>query len=169
VIEGKICQFGKLYCNIIKNMIATRDSVEPLKPLEHINIDFKFGSETKRFTYSNKESLVSDIEFIIFLFAERGSTNKKYISKSLEGVQTIMGWLIEKYGINVVVNAPLTALQPDVVTIPRIVACFPAKICEFNSMFLVDQLEMHIPNFQFFNNVLVNQFKLHISKFLTEF
>jgi hypothetical protein len=65
------------------------------------------------------------------MFSERRSTNKKYTSKSTDTVKQMMDWMIEKYGINTTVNAPLTSLDPDTITIPRIVACFPAKIREY--------------------------------------
>jgi hypothetical protein len=75
--------------------------------------------------------MAADIQFLIFLFAERGSTNKKYTAKSIDQVKVITDWLIEKYDIDITINAPLASLPPDTVTIPRIVACFPAKICEY--------------------------------------
>jgi hypothetical protein len=65
------------------------------------------------------------------MFPERGSTNKIYTFKSTDTVKQMMDWMIQKYGINTIVNAPLTCLDPDTITIPRIVACFPAKICEY--------------------------------------
>jgi hypothetical protein len=46
-------------------------------------------------------------------------------------VKDITGWLIEKFGIDTTVNVPIASLDPDLITVPRIVACFPGNICEF--------------------------------------
>ncbi|KDR17104.1 hypothetical protein L798_09049 [Zootermopsis nevadensis] len=96
-----------------------------------VDMEIRVGSIERHFHYNNHESLARDIEFIIFLFAERGSTYEKFVNKSLPAVRTVMDWLVQKYNLDITVHAPLTALDPDVVTIPRIVVCFPAKICEY--------------------------------------
>jgi hypothetical protein len=46
-------------------------------------------------------------------------------------VKDITDWLIEKYGIDATVNDPMASLDSDLITVPRIVACFPGKICEY--------------------------------------
>jgi hypothetical protein len=44
-------------------------------------------------------------------------------------VKDITDWLFEKYGIDTTVNDPMASLDADLITVPRIVACFPGKIC----------------------------------------
>jgi hypothetical protein len=96
-----------------------------------VGTDIQIGSETRTFEYTNHESLASDIEFLIFSFLERGSTISKYKDKLPNTLKTITDWLVEKYKINITVNQPLTSLKPDIITIPRIVACFPGKVCQY--------------------------------------
>jgi hypothetical protein len=116
---------------IVKNMIRSKNIYVAQKDRKEVKMNVRVGNEEREFRYSNFEDMSYDIEFLIFLFAERGSTYRKYTSKSVDQIKVITDWLIEKYGMNTEVNLPLTALGPDIVTIPRIVACFPAKICEY--------------------------------------
>jgi hypothetical protein len=113
---------------ILRNMIRSKREYDDTKEIQTVRINTRVGHEERVFVYTNKETMAADIEFLIFLFVERGSTNRNYTTKSLGEVA---GWLIEKYKIDITVNKPLTALAPDVVTLPRIVACFPGKICEY--------------------------------------
>jgi hypothetical protein len=115
----------------MRNMIKNRDYYMETKDLQRVEIRVRVGDEDRTISYTNRETMVSDMEFLIFFFAKHGFTNRKYTSKSLEEVSMIAGWLIEKYGIDISVNLPLTAIAPDVVTLPRIVACFPAKVCKY--------------------------------------
>nr|QQM16266.1 putative nucleocapsid protein [Degsystermes virus] len=116
---------------IVRNMVRTSREYIRTAEYQEVNIRLRIGDQEHDFNYSNTQTMAMDVEFIIFLFSERGSTNAKYTNKSLEQVTMIMNWMIEKYNINITVNAPMTALDPDMVTVPRIVACFPAKICEY--------------------------------------
>jgi hypothetical protein len=110
----------------VRNMFSSYRTYIRDKERQEVAVQLKVGSELRDFRYNNHETIASDVELLIFLFA-----NRKYTAKSHPELKTITDWLIEKYGINVTVNLPLAALDPDVVTIPRIVACFPGKVCEF--------------------------------------
>jgi hypothetical protein len=113
---------------ILTNMFRSRREYEKENEIMRVETLLPVGSEERLFVYTNKEEMSTDIEFLIFLFAERVSINRKYTNKPLKQV---IEWLIEKYRIDITVKQPLTALAPDIVTLPRIVACFPAKICEY--------------------------------------
>jgi hypothetical protein len=114
---------------IVRNMIKSFKTYMELSEPREVTVDVVGGRKTA-FRYTNRESMASDIEFLIFFFAGR-PTKTKYIAKSHKEISTITNWLIEKYKIDITVNLPLTAIDPDVVTIPRIFACFPTKICEY--------------------------------------
>jgi hypothetical protein len=112
-------------------MCANRDTFLKEKGLEEVVAELMIGGSKVIISYSNQQCIVSDIEFLKILFAERVSTNKKYTSKSLQQVKDITDRLIEKYGIDTTVNDPMASLDTDLITVPRIVACFPGKICEY--------------------------------------
>lgn len=116
---------------ILRNMVKNYDKYLTDKQLSEVKFSVIVNNQPREFVYTNKETMMADIEFLIFLFAERGSTNKKYTGKSIDQVKVITDWLVEKYGLDTDVNLPLTSLAPDTITIPRIVACFPGKICEY--------------------------------------
>jgi hypothetical protein len=69
---------------IIRNVIQLRRNYMDTKETERIEIRVRVGHAERAFVYTNKETMSCGIEFLIFLFAERGSTNRKYTSKSLE-------------------------------------------------------------------------------------
>lgn len=116
---------------ILRNMFRAREDYMQRVEFHQVEVQLRVGQREVGFIYTNRETMAFDIEFLIFLFAERGSTNAKYVQKSIPELGQITDWLIEKYGIDIHVNLPLTALDPDLVTLPRIVACFPAKIFEY--------------------------------------
>jgi hypothetical protein len=49
-------------------------------------------------------------------------------------VKDITDWLIKKYGSDTTVNDPMASLDSDLITVPRIAACLPGKICEYYHM-----------------------------------
>lgn len=116
---------------IIRNMIARRREYQDRVAFEEVRQNLRVGDREVEFVYNNQESMAKDLELIIFLFAERGNTVDKITEKSIPVVATIIGWLTEKYELDTTNHAPGTALLPDVVTISRIVSCFPVKICEY--------------------------------------
>jgi len=150
VWKGVLTYQGFDIKRILRNMRESFKTYMELSEPREETIDIVVHGRKIAFRYTNRESMVKDIEFLIFFFAEGGPTNTKYTAKSHKDISTITNWLIEKYKINITVNLPLTAIGPDVVTIPRIVACFPGKICEFfhrgYGNALVSFLELNIRN-----------------------
>jgi hypothetical protein len=59
-------------------MIKNYDKYMAEKQISEVTFRVIVNNQPREFTYTNKETMTSDIEFLIFLFAERGSTNKKY-------------------------------------------------------------------------------------------
>jgi len=116
---------------IVKNMMRSFKTYMELSEPREETIDIVVGGRKTAFRYTNRESMLKDVEFLIYFFAEGGPTNPKYTAKSRKEISTIINWLIEKYKIDITVNHPLTTIDPDVVTIPRIVACFPGKVCDY--------------------------------------
>lgn len=91
-------------------------------------IKIKTASGDKAFKYSNKESMARYIFFFCFLFANRGSIWDKVIQKSIPQIKDILEWLKVKYVIDTNVRDSNNLLDPDLVTIQRIAACFPLCI-----------------------------------------
>lgn len=97
-------------------------------------IELTVGGAPKNFTYSSHESMARDCVFLCFLFSMRGSTWEKFQTKSIPAIQEITGWLEAKYDLETEPQAAGTSLPPDVVTIPRIAACLPLKMCELQDL-----------------------------------
>lgn len=72
-----------------------------------------------------------DVCFLILIFLQRGSSWDKMEGKTNEGVMRILNLLKEKYKINTTKRAAGSSLAPNVVTLPRIAACFPIRILKF--------------------------------------
>lgn len=117
--------------HIIRKMIINRKSYEASAIRLDTSIALTVNGKTENFAYTNLETMASDIKFLIFLFAARGSKWEKFTSKSYKEVNTIMDWMASKYQLDKKVNDPNAALGPDIITIPRIAACFPAVICDY--------------------------------------
>ncbi|CAG9822194.1 unnamed protein product [Phaedon cochleariae] len=81
-------------------------------------------------TYTNKELLASDIQFLVTVFAVRGCKWEEVINKSEAWLIGILDMLKGKLGLTVDSNAAGVALPPDTITIARISACFPITICK---------------------------------------
>lgn len=64
-------------------------------------------------------------------FATRGSVWKKFNSKRFSELDSVIGFLQTKYNIDGDVRDSNVSLSPDLITIPRIAACFPFKICDY--------------------------------------
>lgn len=116
---------------IIRNMIRRGNTYVQNTTLDTIEKTFTIGGQEKIFLYTNHETLAKDVEMIIFLFAERGNAVQKINAKSIGEVGRLMNWLEQKYELDTTQHASGTSLDPDMVTISRVVSCFPIKICEY--------------------------------------
>ncbi|CAH0562804.1 unnamed protein product [Brassicogethes aeneus] len=94
------------------------------------SVEYQAAGVKKTFSYTNKEKMSTDIKMIIMLFCQRGNDVAKVSGKSKEGIKGLLDMLVTKYNIDSVKHAAGTTLPPDVITIPRIVACFPPFSCE---------------------------------------
>lgn len=83
---------------------------------------------TENFRYTNKESLLDDMTFLILIFLNRGAVIDKIGKKSARDFQAVLRMLVAKYEIRhneeVGRRRRAEALAPEVVTLPRISACF---------------------------------------------
>ncbi|KAL1516476.1 hypothetical protein ABEB36_000385 [Hypothenemus hampei] len=77
----------------------------------------------------NEGEVFLDIHFTLFLFANRGCSVQKVLEKSTDQIKTVMDWLISKLNLDISENEPGRSLGPDIITIPRIAACFPTVFC----------------------------------------
>lgn len=113
-------------------MIRNRKAYATEEP-NPITIDVKYDSAgtSKSFTFTNTESLMKDVCFLILIFLQRGSSWDKMEGKTNEGVISIMNVLKEKYKINTTKRAAGSSLDSAAVTLPRIAACFPIRILQF--------------------------------------
>ncbi|KAL1509943.1 hypothetical protein ABEB36_004607 [Hypothenemus hampei] len=96
---------------------------------EQVSYEVTVNGTKKTFRYSNNEKLTTDIHFILFLFANRGCSVQKVLEKSTDQIRTVMDWLISKLNLDITENEPGRSLGPDIITIPRIAACFPTVFC----------------------------------------
>lgn len=97
-------------------------------------INYRYHDTDMTLTFSNKQPMMTDVGFLIHVFAVRGNVWDKIMRKSTGQLKTILGWMKEKYNIDTTTRDPNTALASNVVTVPRMAACFPIKICDFYSM-----------------------------------
>lgn len=116
---------------VLKAMRSSYDSYMKTESHQSSSETLRVGDESKNFAYSNREKMMEDISFMIFLFSTRGSDWGKVRSKSIKIVQEIMDWLKEKYNIDTSKNLPGVSLKPEAITLPRIAACFPMKVCDY--------------------------------------
>lgn len=116
---------------ILKLLKSNYDTYMQNKTKETTSVTIQTSTGDVTFDYDNKKSIIQDIEFIIFLFASRGSVWDKFTRKSYSEMATITDWMQEKYNIDTTVRNPNTAVDADVITVPRIAACFPYKICDY--------------------------------------
>lgn len=116
---------------IIRNMITRRAAYVATAPNTEIRKVLTEQPQQVVFSYFPHATLAQDIELIIFLFAERGNTIRKIEAKSFPELRKVIDVLIAKYDLDVTPHPAGDALEPDVVSIARVVACFPIKICEY--------------------------------------
>lgn len=116
---------------VLKAMRSSYDAYTRTETQQQTSEILRVGDEQKEFKYSNKEKMMEDISFMIFLFSTRGSDWNKVRSKSIKIVQEIMDWMKEKYNIDTSKNLPGSSLRPEAITLPRVAACFPMKVCDY--------------------------------------
>lgn len=97
--------------------------------VQEFPISFIAGGVQKQFKYSNLEKLSKDIQMLITLFMVRGNNFDKIKDKSLGNMSDLINCLIEKLSIDTEQHAPNTSLDPNLITLPRICACFPVIAC----------------------------------------
>lgn len=97
---------------------------------ETASVDVIVAGVPKTVTLSNKWTLMKDVQMIISIFGGRGATWKKLKDKSTQGLQQYLTWMEIKYNFDTSVHAGGTSLAPDLITIPRVIGCFPAVICQ---------------------------------------
>lgn len=118
---------------ILAQMIRNRKSYEAQAPSEskwdmtNVGDDLSWkDSSLAIHKFTNKESLVKDVNFLITVFLSRNNHIDKILKKSRGGVEEILNMLKEKYSINDEVNTSGTTLGSRTVTLPRIAGVFPA-------------------------------------------
>lgn len=78
--------------------------------------------------YSNHESLIDDITFLILIFLNRSAVTNKIANKSSKDFAIVLRMLIAKYSIRSNKDdrrRRATAIgTPEIVTLPRVAACF---------------------------------------------
>lgn len=116
---------------ILKLMITRSNAYMAAATRNEVRVNVTVNNQQVPFVYSNMELMAKDIEMIIFLFAERGNTVQKIVRKSIPAIGTIMDWMIAKYQLDVVPHDPGATLDPELVTISRVVSCMPMKLCEY--------------------------------------
>lgn len=93
-------------------------------------VKYSTGGVSKSFGYSNKQKLSRDIHMMITLFMVRGNNLDKIKEKSMGNMSDLISCLVEKLSIDVEHHNPTTSLEPNLITMPRLCACFPIIACE---------------------------------------
>lgn len=83
------------------------------------------GDEGPAITLAKNAKLNEDVIYLLTIFASRGSVYQKLTKRPLEAFKALVDHLVVKYDINTETHAPGQALDPELVTIPRIAAVFP--------------------------------------------
>lgn len=133
---------------------------------ESVTIKVTVGNEKKEFVYTNKESMVKDLHFLIFIFANRGCSWDKLMDKTNEDVKTILLWIKGKFKLDTDTHAAGKSLPPDMVTIARLTAAFPSITCDIFRKQMAKELvtlsDLHLPQ-EFTHAVLTPLFCSMIS------
>lgn len=108
--------------NSHKKFIDSRTKID-------LKFDYIVEGKPVKFEYDSHKTMKEDIQLIIAMFAQRGSSWEKIKTKATVRVEAILEVLKEKYDFDVTLHQPGVSLPPDVVTIPRVVASFPTLIC----------------------------------------
>lgn len=80
--------------------------------------------------FSSTASLMEDVKNMVTLFVMRGNNKAKITNKSCTGMKEYVAHLEKKLGVSMTKNASGSALDPEVVTMPRLTACFPLRAIE---------------------------------------
>lgn len=108
-----------------QNYLANNTSTGKLEE----KMDVMVGKEKKTFTYTNQESMATDLQFLFFVFAARGCSYMKIIEKSNQSTARVLEWIVQKLDVDINTRESGKSLGPDVITIPRLTACFPTVFC----------------------------------------
>lgn len=97
--------------------------------------DYMDGSGRETHTYDinyrvDGQDKVFKCVLICVLFLIRGSTFEKYKKKSNKGLDDLTGILAVKYNIDTNLRPANSSVDPDLITILRLIACFPMQACE---------------------------------------
>lgn len=96
------------------------------QPHQTFNIQFESNGITSEWVYSNQESFMKDMTFLIITFLQRGAVVSKIAKKSAKDFTLVLRMLITKYSIRAEDTdrrRRAEALGPEVITLPRISAC----------------------------------------------
>lgn len=98
------------------------------QPMQSFHLQYEFGDVVETWTYTSHESLVDDMIFLIITFLNRGAVVAKITKKSATDFAAVLRMLIAKYNIRPneepARRRRAEALAPEVITLPRIAACF---------------------------------------------
>lgn len=122
-------------------------------PAEEVwDVKYDSAGQTKRFSYTSKEPFMKDMCFMILIVLQRGSSWDKISDKTNPGTVQILNHMKAKYRINAQMREAGSSLSADMVTVPRIAACFPVRILQFIEMgvgrVIIDKAQLiddHIP------------------------
>lgn len=95
-----------------------------------LDVTYRKEGEEKVFHWTNTKTMAEDLTLICVLFLIRGSTFEKYKKKSNKGLDDLTGILAVKYNIDTNLRPANASVDPDLITIPRLIACFPMQACE---------------------------------------
>lgn len=91
----------------------------------------KFTSSSAVATYTNNQTFPDDMAFLVLMFGNGGSRVDKMEKKSEDSFIKFFRILKAKYAIDTTQRKSGERVNPKVITLPRIAACFPSMMCDF--------------------------------------
>lgn len=122
----------KKFLKVLSRKHREFEATEPQRVV--ITVTLSSGGEDKSFIFSNREEMMRDVCFLIMVFLQRGSNWDKMTTKTNADMVKILNLLKDKYDIDTNIREARKAIPAEVVTIPRIAACFPLRTLQFLAM-----------------------------------
>lgn len=115
--------------HILRLMKSSATAWMAANALESVTLKVNYNGADVDVTWTNHQVISLDVQILIEIFGTRGATWTKLKGKSTEMVKTYLTWMEAKYNFETRTNAAGTALGADVITIARVIGCFPHIVC----------------------------------------
>lgn len=117
----------------LKKLIGLWKVGDRVAEAQRFRLTFNGPAGEEGWEYTSKESLIDDMYFMVTVFLNRGAVVGKILKKSNKEFVNVMKMLCAKYTVKVEERGRgrrAEALSPEVITLPRIAAAYPAITCD---------------------------------------